>query len=253
MSVNASTDTPIKAVLTAGLVAFVCALIVSVAAVSLRPYQDANRAAEREGRILAIIKGIPGMENLADAGGAKAWVVELGTDNLDARANPDVVDVDAQLKDPEQSIALNAKDDIAGLKRRENRQVIYAVLDPTGRPQALVLPVRGLGYASVLKGFLAMSADGSTILGIGFYEHGETPGLGARIDDASWKAKWVGKQAFNEQGDLAIEVVQGEARADFQVDAISGATRTSNAVGAMVRFWLGPQGFGPLLARLRGG
>jgi len=167
-------------------------------------------------------------------------------------ADPDAVDVDAQLKDEAQSIALLPAEDGAGLKRRENRQVLYALQNPDGSLAALILPVRGLGYASMLKGYLAMAGDGRTVQGIEFYEHGETPGLGARIDDPQWKAKWVGKQAFDDVGALAIEVVKGQAQTDAQVDAITGATRTSDGVSALVRFWLGPLGYGPFLKRLRG-
>ncbi|HEY9163536.1 MAG TPA: NADH:ubiquinone reductase (Na(+)-transporting) subunit C [Magnetovibrio sp.] len=250
---SSSNDGALKGIWVAGLVAFVCALVVSLAAVTLRPYQDANLEAERQTRVTAIIKGIPGIGQLAEAGAAKAIVLELGTDRIDARANPDAFDLDAQLKDETQSITLAAVDDVAGLKRRENRQLIYLLQNNDGKPVALILPVRGLGYASLLKGYLAIAGDGRTIHGLEFFEHAETPGLGARIDDVEWKAKWVGKQAFDDTGRLVIDVVKGQARTAFEVDAITGASRTSDGVEAIVRFWLGPLGYGPFLARLREG
>lgn len=250
---STTTDGTLKGIWVAGVVAFVCALVVSLAAVTLRPYQDANLEAERQARVTAIIKGIPGIGHLAEAGAARAIVVELGTDRVDTKANPDAFDLDAQLKDETQSIALSTADDVAGLKRRENRQLMYVLQSAEGKLVALILPVRGLGYASLLKGYLAMAGDGRTIQGLEFYEHAETPGLGARIDEPAWKIKWVGKQAFDDADQLVIDVVKGEARTAFEVDAISGASRTSDGVEAIVRFWLGPLGYGPFLARLREG
>ena len=250
---TATHDSALKGILVAGMVAFVCALVVSLAAVTLRPYQDANLAAERQSRVTAIIEGIPGLGHLAQTGVARALVLALGTDRVDASVDPETLDLVAQLKDDTQSIALPPADDIAGLKRRENHQVLYAIENADGGVAALILPVRGLGYASMLKGYLAVAGDGRTIQGLEFYEHGETPGLGARIDDPAWKAKWVGKQAFDSDGRLVIEVVKGQAQTDAQVDGITGATRTGEGINNTVRFWLGPLGFGPYLARLREG
>lgn len=250
---NANDNSAVKGILVAGAVAFVCALVVSLAAVNLRPMQEANRQAERQARIQVIVQGIPGLGRLAETGTARSLVLELGTARVDADGDPTAIDTDAQLQDDAHSIAIPVVDDIAGLKRRENRQVLYVIDNDAGGVAALILPVRGLGYASMLKGYLAMAGDGRTILGLEFYEHAETPGLGARLDDAAWKAKWMGKQAYDEQGAVTIEVVKGGARSDSQVDAITGATRTSDGVGNAVRFWLGPLGYGPYLATLREG
>lgn len=248
---NANNNSALKGIVVAGAVAFVCALVVSLAAVNLRPLQEANRQAERQARIQAIVAAIPGFGELAQAGTARAAVIELGTARIDASADPGSLDVEGQLKDDARSIAIPVADDIAGLKRRENRQALYVIESSQGQVAAVIVPVRGLGYASVIKGYVALAGDARTILGVEFYEHGETPGLGARIDDPAWKAQWAGKQAFDDAGTPIIEVVKGEARTDTQVDAITGATRTSDAVGNAVRFWLGPLGFGPYLAKMR--
>lgn len=242
----------VKSILVAGAVAFVCALVVSVTAVNLRPYQDANREAERAARVEAIIQGIPGLGHLAGTGAATAFVIELGTANVADKMDPGAIDVDAQLKDETQSFAIPTAQDIAGLKRRENFQAVYAIKDETGRPQTLILPVRGLGYASMLHGYLAVKGDGRIIQGIEFYQHGETPGLGARIEDATWKAQWAGKRAYDDVGRVAIEVVKGQAADDTEVDALTGATRTSVGVNNLVRFWLGPMGYGPYLQTMWG-
>ena len=122
------------------------------------------------------------------------------------------------------------------------------------RVDALILPVRGYGLWSTLYGFLAVDADLNTVLGLRFYQHAETPGLGGEVDNPRWKALWPGKRLFDSDGQLRLRV--GKAGGDEQdsrwrVDALAGATLTSNGVNNMIRFWLGPQGYGPYLKRLR--
>ena len=91
-----------------------------------------------------------------------------------------------------------------------------------------------------------------------FYQHGETPGVGSRIEDADWQAQWRDLPAYDEDGVLRIGV-RAQAGGGFsddaiyKVDGISGATRTAQGVDGMVRFWLGDFGFGPFLQQLREG
>jgi len=95
-------------------------------------------------------------------------------------------------------------------------------------------------------------------VGLGFYEHKETPGLGGEVDNPRWKALWAGKELFDSSGNIAIEVVKGAVMPNtsgknHKVDGLSGATLTSRGVSNLVRFWLGDQGYGPLLANLKRG
>ena len=91
--------------------------------------------------------------------------------------------------------------------------------------------------------------------GLTFYEHGETPGLGARIDDPAWKDLWMGKRVRDDAGALRIGVARqavpsASPDAPFLVDGIVGATWTSSGVDALVRFWMGEDGYGPFLEKL---
>ena len=45
------------------------------------------------------------------------------------------------------------------------------------------LPVRGYGLWSTLHGFIALKNDFKTVVGLGFYQHAETPGLGGEVDN----------------------------------------------------------------------
>lgn len=220
-------DSPVKTVGIAFLVALVCSLIVSVTAVTLRPLQEANRLAERVARVLEISgEGVP-----------DARLVDLATGSY----------VD---RDPGRSTELPADRDPAGLGSREDVATVFELRDD-GELRLVILPVRGTGYQSTLKGYLALEADLNTVAALTFYEQGETPGMGARVAEDTWQALWPGKQVADAEGVIRIEVVKGAGSGLHEVDGISGATRTSSGVTNLVRFWLGPDGYGPYLERLR--
>jgi len=121
--------------------------------------------------------------------------------------------------------------------------------------ESVVFPIQGKGLWSTLYGYMALESDINTIKGITFYQDGETPGLGGEINNPNWKALWVGRKAFDNQGEPAIQVIKGQAppaeKAPFKVDGLSGATITSRSVTYLVQFWLGASGFGPYLKNLR--
>jgi Na+-transporting NADH:ubiquinone oxidoreductase subunit C len=108
-----------------------------------------------------------------------------------------------------------------------------------------------------MYGFIALEPDANTIAGLGFYEHGETPGLGGEIDNPRWKAFWPGKEVYRD-GDVQIGLIKGSvdplaAGAAWEVDGLAGATLTSRGVTNLVHFWLGEDGFEPFLNNLRVG
>jgi Na+-transporting NADH:ubiquinone oxidoreductase subunit C len=104
---------------------------------------------------------------------------------------------------------------------------------------------------------LALEADMQTVAGIGFYQHAETPGLGGEIDNPKWKSSWVGKQAYN-NNELVLSVLKGKADlsrpgSESQIDGLAGATLTTRGVNNLVQYWLGEQGFAPLISHLKTG
>jgi Na+-transporting NADH:ubiquinone oxidoreductase subunit C len=72
-----------------------------------------------------------------------------------------------------------SEQDLAGIKRRERYAKVYLVKDGDSLSK-IILPVRGYGLWSTLYGFMALKGDADTVLGFGFYEHAETPGIGWR-------------------------------------------------------------------------
>jgi Na+-transporting NADH:ubiquinone oxidoreductase subunit C len=121
---------------------------------------------------------------------------------------------------------------------------------------AIILPVRGYGLWGTMKGYLALRPDFKTIIGLEFFDHKETPGLGGEIDNPKWKAIWKGKEVFSNSGDVVISVIKGSVdkssnQSKYQVDGLSGATITSNGVTNLLSFWLGDMGYGPLIENIK--
>lgn len=108
--------------------------------------------------------------------------------------------------------------------------------DVGGQPK-YVLTVKGMGLWGGISGFIAVNADKSTVYGAYFNHEGETAGLGAEIkDNRKWQEQFQGKRLF--QGDdrskIALSVVKKETDPATQVDAVTGATLTSNGVSDML-------------------
>ena len=254
-------DSVSNTILVATLLCIVCSVLVSGAAVLLRDRQEANRVEERKRNILKAA-GLYDAERPLDElfRRVEPRVIDLASgDAVDASViNPDEYDQQAAAKDPEMSVAIPAPD-IAGLRRRAKYAVVYEIYETSDKRklEKLVIPIEGKGLWSTLYGYLALNAeDLTTIEGITFYQHGETPGLGGEVDNENWKDGWKGKEAFTADSDVQIEVVKGNVDpnspgADHQVDGLAGATITARGVSNLVRFWLGPDGFEPYLDRLR--
>lgn len=240
-------DSTAKTFAVALSVAVVAALVVSTASVLLRPLQEANRERERQAQITALVSAAIG-----DVGPLQARVVDLATGRFATDMDPVTFDQRAAARDPARSVAVPPDSDIAGLGRRATHARIF-LREQNGRIDLIVLPVHGQGYQSTLYGYLALRGDFNTVAALSFYEQGDTPGLGSRITEPAWQAAWRDKKVADPTGAVKIEVARGKADGPYQVDGITGATRTGQGVSSLLRYWLGPHGFGPLLDRLRKG
>ncbi len=248
-------DSRTKTLGVAFLVALVAATTVSVTAVTLRPRQQINIDAAREAKLSAMIATLPGLADILRETGAEtleAVIVDLEAGQIDRAFDPETFDFVTAQTDPEQSTALQPEQDTAGIGLRPNLAPVY-LLQGADSLALVVLPVYGKGYQSTIRAYLALQGDLNTIAGLSIYEHGETPGLGSRITDPAWLGLWSDKQAADPQGNITISLVRGAATSRSEVDGITGATRSSTGVVNLVRFWMGPQGYGPFLTRLKAG
>lgn len=252
---GASPDSTGKTLFVAVVLCLFASMIVSAAAVALRPTQEANKLKDKQINILQVA-GLyePGVD-VTEAFGAsfEPRVLELATGRFTDDFDVATFDDRAAADDPATSIEL--EEDPASIGRQSKYMTVYLLKDEAGAIDKVILPLHGYGLWSTLYGFIAVEENGNDIFGLQFYSHAETPGLGAEVDNPRWKAQWNGKKLTDESGTLQITVAKtappaGEA---YHVDALSGATLTSAGVDNLVRFWMGETGYAPFLANLKAG
>ncbi|EAQ97889.1 Na(+)-translocating NADH-quinone reductase subunit C [Congregibacter litoralis] len=235
----------------------VCSVIVSTAAVVLKPAQEANKTLDRKRNIL---QAAGMLEEGRSVDEQFSVVEERFVDLSSGQFTDDVApgyDQQAASKDPSRSRDIPSDEDIAKLGRQASVAQVYLVRGESGEYEKIILPVHGYGLWSTLYGFLALESDGNTVAGLGFYDHGETPGLGGEVDNPRWKSLWPGKKVYRD-GEVELSLAKGAVdpsspNADWKVDGLSGATLTSRGVTNLIDFWLGDAGFAPFLENLRNG
>jgi Na+-transporting NADH:ubiquinone oxidoreductase subunit C len=253
-----SNDKTSKILLVALSLCLVCSVIVSTAAVVWKPAQEANKSLDKKRNILqaaGMLDPDVGVEE--QFASVTTRVVDLRTGRFTDDVDPARFDQRKAAKDPDQSQALASSQDLAKISRREDYAVVYLVESKDGELDKIILPVHGYGLWSTLYGFVALEADANTVAGLGFYEHGETPGLGGEVDNPRWKALWPGKQVYKD-GTVKLGLIKGSvdpagADAAWEVDGLAGATLTARGVTNLVQFWLGEDGFEPFLQNLKTG
>lgn len=250
----ASPDSVGKTIVIAVGVCLLASMIVSTAAVSLRPVQEINKKRDKQLNVLQVAGLYEPGQNVAEAFTAfEPQVLDLQTgeftDEFDAANFDDL----AAAQDPELSRAL--ENDPASIGRQSRYKTVYLLRDEAGDLDKVILPIHGYGLWSTLYGFIAIEENGNDIFGLQFYQHGETPGLGAEVDNPRWKALWPGKKLHDDSGALQISVAkaQGPAGPEHHIDALAGATLTSVGVDNLVKFWMGEEGYAPFLKTLQAG
>lgn len=238
-------------------ISLVCSILVASVAVILKPIQDDNARKYQQRIILEVANLMQPGANIDELSNQiEARMVDLASGRYVDAPQPDDFDANVAANDAETGIAIPPELDLANIRRRAIYSPVYLV-KPRGRVEQIILPVYGSGLWSTMYGYLALATDGNTVTGLRFYSHAETPGLGDQIDDPAWISQWEGKQLFGPDGEPRIEVARGMAKVDsvsqdtarYQVDGLSGATLTGRGVMQLIRYWVGPHGFGPYLER----
>jgi len=232
---NLPNDNIVKTIVVATMLCLVCSIIVSSAAIVLKPKQVANKLLDKKSNILTVA-GISG------EGSIDELFQQIETRVVDMATGEYTSEVDAETFD----------------QRGRSKFANVYLVNKDNAIDKIILPVKGYGLWSTMYGFIALESDAKTVSGITFYEHGETPGLGGEIENKKWQTSWQGKQLVNADGDIALKLIKGlvsEATpdAEYKIDGLAGATLTSNGVTNLVQFWMGENGFGPYLERVRKG
>jgi len=258
-----------KTIAVAFALCLVGAVLVSGSAVVLKPLQVSNKAADEKVNILEVAGMLD--ENTSVEEAFKKFepkLVDLETGNYVDSINAETFDQRKASKDPALGVEIPSDKDIAKIGRKSKYAKIYLVKED-GKTKAVVIPVSGYGLWSTMHGYMALQADGQTVIGLNLFDQAETPGLGGEVVNPKWKALWKGKKVYKETGEgdfqtkhhtevgePVLSLVKGSVDpsrpgAQHQVDGLAGATLTSNGVNNLIRYWLGGEGFAPYLAKLR--
>lgn len=182
------------------IVAFLLAFVSS----ALKPQQDINVALDKKKQILAALN----ITGLSDA-------------ETESKYSEVVV--------KDEAFKLNSADYKAG-----NLAVYECVIN--GEKKTIV-PVYGMGLWGPIWGYVAVNEDGNTIYGAYFNHEGETAGLGAEIKDSkAWQELFKGKEIYDANGNVILAVKKSSEvkNPNSEVDAVTGATLTSNGVSDML-------------------
>ena len=231
-------DSVLKTLGVAFAICLVCSLIVSFAAVSLRDLQNENALNNKSIKILQAAKIYDeSIDVRTQFDKLEMKFVDFETGKILNSYKDFKIEEYDQLKstrDSNLSKPLSAADDIAIIKNRENVGKFFIVRDQNNNIDKLILPIRGYGLWGTLFGYVAIEEDFNTVAGLEFYEHKETPGLGAEVDNPRWKALWPGKKIYKDD-EVVLSVIKGKVQtgdvnSNYKVDGLSGATLTSRGV-----------------------
>lgn len=234
----------------AATVCVVCSLALSVISGLLKDQQERNRVLDRQKNILMAVGYSP------DELGKKpaAEVEKLYADTFEEM----VIDPQGNPIEGARPSELSA-DEASGEAKAPKRLALFRQKDPSDPQKTLayVYPVAGKGLWSTMYGYLAVKPDGNEIIGIAFYKHGETPGLGGEIEQAWFTNNFKGKRLYDGAKLAGVEVVKGKVadktmtaqQQQHAVDGISGATLTGNGVTKMMKAV--PMRYEPFFKKLR--
>ena len=212
------------------LITLVSSLVLSVTFTQLDDIIDTNIEVDRKKNVLICI-GIQTNSMDSDA------VIEMYNEMV----KEVVLNIDGTISDVSINDLMSQENKSTGSTSYYYNDVEYLPLYISDNKDATMFPISGKGLWSTMYGYIALKDDLNTILGITFYKHGETPGLGAEIDRAWFQDNFKNKLLFDEEKNfVSIKVMKGKSDGSHHaVDGISGATMTSNGVTKLLSYDIG--------------
>ena len=224
MKTNSNSYTIIYSVIIVVIVAFLLAFVFQ----ALKPMQDANVALDKKKQILNSLN----IRDLNDAQADAKYKEVIVADR--------VIDEKGKVLLPGTTGGEDAGFKLESKDYKEGKLALY-ICRVNGETK-YVIPVYGMGLWGPISGYIALNADKSTVYGVYFTHESETAGLGAEIkDNKAWQEKFQGKKLFKNGDDktIALSVEKKVDDPTTQVDAVTGATLTSNGVRDMLHEALG--------------
>jgi len=203
----------------------VIAVLLSVTAISLAPYQEKNVRIEKMKNILTSVS-IPTETTGTETAFNKYITQQIVLNNKGEQVTGSVTAFDIDLKKELDKVKIG----------KGNEQLFPLFICNKEGKSFYIIPIRGKGLWGPIWGFISLESDMNTVYGVSFGHKSETPGLGAEIETQKFQQQFIGKQIFDESGKfVSVTAIKGGAKPNDMhgVDAISGATITSKGVSEM--------------------
>ncbi|XOV91399.1 MAG: NADH:ubiquinone reductase (Na(+)-transporting) subunit C [Bacteroidota bacterium] len=211
--------------------------MLSLASVGLKPMQDKQIELDTKKKILGAVMDISSIKDPNEI--LALYDKKVESIVVDAKGNPIEKNQKGEPIFAEKvSVQKNYR-----LKKEDRIYPVFKFKADDGSIDAYVFPMWGNGLWDWISAYMAIDSDLNTVRGIAFDHKSETPGLGARIVTPEIQSRYVGKEIYDDSGDLvSIKMVKGEGNSgltDHEVDGMSGATMTGKGVNAMILQYLG--------------
>ena len=220
-----------RVILFAAVVCVACSLLLSGTAALLRKRQDFNVEMDRKVNVLKAfgveVTNTKGKRIISDEEALATFtdhISEIVIEGETGRVLEGITSADLTSDE----------------RKQKSKRPLYLWTE-NGEVTRYAFPISGYGLWSTVYGYMALKDDLATIIGVTFYRHGETPGLGGEVSQPWFTEQFAGKKVWAGGALLPFEVVKGgvpakyPAGCDHCVDGISAATITSNGVTDFIR------------------
>jgi Na+-transporting NADH:ubiquinone oxidoreductase subunit C len=218
----------LKLIVFATVVCLVCSIMLAFVSNALAPRQARNKANDVKTKVLQVFG-----EAVVDESGKTC----VSPDELDAlfssRITGMVLSSDGELVEGKTVDSLTPQQ-ISDINKDTGLKAFYPLYIyevPDSGVKRYAIHVSGKGLWSTIKGFMALKADLSTIAGIVFYEHQETPGLGGEVEKPYFQDSFIDKKWLSDGKVQPFVIMKpGSEKTDHGVDGITAATMTCRGV-----------------------
>ena len=205
----------------------VIAVLLSLTAINLAPYQEKNIRVEKMKNILASVS--IATETAQTESAFKKYITkQIILNNKGEEVTSSITAFDIDLKKELDKVKTG----------KANEQLFPLFICEKDGKSFYIIPIRGKGLWGPIWGYISLESDVNTVYGVSFGHKSETPGLGAEIETKKFQQQFVGKKILDESGQfVSVSVIKGGAKSNdtHGVDAISGATITSKGVSDMFK------------------
>jgi Na+-transporting NADH:ubiquinone oxidoreductase subunit C len=230
------TDKNSYTILFAVLMVLVVGSILAFLATSLKPKIDVNKELEIQQNILYAL-GV----NDNDEKGVAFVSTDVVADEFNKYILKQLVIQGNDVRVDDEAYLIDIKKEQASAKNPTYKRQLPLFLGVKDNKVSYIVPMRGKGLWDAVWGYVAMDKN-MTVTGVFFDHKGETPGLGANINQRFFMDDFIGENLLNPSGKFAgIDISKSNAdpvnqdKYDNEVDAIAGATITGDGVAAMIR------------------